>query len=213
MATGSISDSGRVFQNPVLEALTRTHIAIPLTLFYGSGAAALVYGIVRLGLPILGAVGVFVAGAFFFTLIEYLVHRYFYHMSADSPKRSRIQYVFHGIHHDHPRDKKRLALPPLMSVLLAVVFLSIFRALLGEFGWAFGGGFMVGYATYLLAHYAIHIHRPPKNFLNVIWKHHNIHHFVGHEGAFGVSSPFWDYVFGTMPPPPVARRAAQENHI
>ncbi|MBK8339543.1 MAG: sterol desaturase family protein [Flavobacteriales bacterium] len=163
MATGSISDSGRVFQNPVLEALTRTHIAIPLTLFYGSGAAALVYGIVRLGLPIL--------------------------------------------------DKKRLALPPLMSVLLAVVFLSIFRALLGEFGWAFGGGFMVGYATYLLAHYAIHIHRPPKNFLNVIWKHHNIHHFVGHEGAFGVSSPFWDYVFGTMPPPPVARRAAQENHI
>ena len=70
---------------------------------------------------------------------------------------------------------------------------------MGLEGYAFGGGFMVGYASYLYIHYAIHIIKPPKNFLNVIWKHHNLHHFVDSEGAFGVSSPFWDHVFRTMP--------------
>ena len=58
---------------------------------------------------------------------------------------------------------------------------------MGEFGYAFGGGFLFGYSTYLAAHYAIHMYKPPKNFLSVIWKHHNLHHFVGDDGAFGVS--------------------------
>ncbi len=208
MAHHNVTDSGRIFHNPVLEALTKTHIAIPLTLFCGSGLASTAYGIAVLGLDPAGSIGLFLVGAFFFTLVEYLVHRYFYHMAASDPKRARVQYIFHGIHHDHPRDKKRLALPPLMSVLVAVMFLGLFRLLLGGYGWAFGGGFMVGYATYLFAHYAIHILRPPRNFLSVIWKHHNLHHFADTDGAFGVSSPFWDHVFGTMPRDPRARRGA-----
>ena len=208
MAQHTISDSGRIFQNPVLEALTKTHIAIPLTLFYGSGVAATLYGVLRLKLDLAASIGLFLVGTFFFTLVEYLVHRYFYHMEASNPKRQRVQYIFHGIHHDHPRDKKRLALPPLMTVLVAAMFLGLFRLLLGSYGWAFGGGFMVGYATYLLAHYAIHIHRAPKNFLSVIWKHHNLHHFADTDGAFGVSSPFWDHVFGTMPRDPRGKREA-----
>ncbi|MCB0794345.1 MAG: sterol desaturase family protein [Flavobacteriales bacterium] len=195
----NVSDSGRVFKNPILEALTRTHIAIPLTLFYGSGLAVLIYAVVHLRMPVMGSIILFLAGAFFFTLVEYLVHRYFYHMEASSASRKRIQYLFHGVHHDHPRDKKRLALPPIMTVLVAIMFIGLFRLLMGLEGYAFGGGFMVGYASYLYIHYAIHIIKPPKNFLNVIWKHHNLHHFVDSEGAFGVSSPFWDHVFRTMP--------------
>nr|MDQ3100449.1 sterol desaturase family protein [Bacteroidota bacterium] len=46
------------------------------------------------------------------------------------------------------------------------------------------------------------VYSPPKNFLGVIWKHHNLHHYVGDTGAFGVSSPLWDHVFGTMPEDP-----------
>ena len=33
-------ESGRIFQSPVLEALTKTHIAVPLVIFYGIGAAS-----------------------------------------------------------------------------------------------------------------------------------------------------------------------------
>jgi 4-hydroxysphinganine ceramide fatty acyl 2-hydroxylase len=152
----------------------------------------------------------FLVGAFSFTLVEYLVHRYFYHMGADTPRKARLQYVFHGVHHDHPRDKKRLALPPVLSLAVAALFVGLFRLLLGTHGYAFAGGFMTGYATYLLAHYAIHVYSPPKNFLGAIWKHHNLHHFVGDTAAFGVSSPLWDHVFGTMPEDPIARRKKQQ---
>lgn len=208
MASKKVSDSGRIFQSPLLEALTKTHIAIPLTMFYGAGLLTIWWSIGRLHLPWVGALAVFLAGFFFFTLVEYLVHRHFYHMGTGSPRKARLQYVFHGVHHEHPRDKKRLALPPIMSVVLATLFIGLFRLTMGQYGYGFGGGFMVGYATYLLAHYAIHVYNPPKNFLNVIWKHHNLHHFVGDTGAFGVSSPFWDHIFGTMPEDPRAKKAA-----
>jgi 4-hydroxysphinganine ceramide fatty acyl 2-hydroxylase len=208
MAGKSISESGRLFKSPVLEALTKTHIAFPLTIFYGTGVAALLITFFKLEQPVVTSVVLFVVGMFFFTLVEYTVHRYFYHMDTTSPRKARIQYVFHGVHHDHPRDKKRLALPPLMSVLVAAMFIGLFMLVMGLPGLAFGGGFMVGYATYLLAHYAIHVYNPPKNFLKVIWKHHNLHHYVGDTGAFGVSSPFWDHIFGTMPEDPLAKKKA-----
>ncbi|MBK9176643.1 MAG: sterol desaturase family protein [Flavobacteriales bacterium] len=207
MVGANVKDGGRIFESPVLEALTRTHIAIPLSIFYGTGAVALWFSVARLQLDGAGSLALFLSGVFFFTLVEYLVHRYFYHMSTDSPRKARVQYVFHGVHHDHPRDKKRLALPPLMSVIVASAFISLFRLLMGLHGLAFGGGFLVGYATYLLAHYSIHVYSPPRNFLKGIWKHHNLHHFVGDTGAFGVSSPLWDHVFGTMPEDPRARKA------
>lgn len=206
MASKNISDSGRIFQNPVLEAMTKTHIAFPLTIFYGTGVLAMWAAIGWYNQGVLSSIGLFVVGAFFFTLVEYLVHRHFYHMGTDSPRKARLQYMFHGVHHDHPRDKKRLALPPIMSLLVAAMFVGIFRLIMGEAGFAFGGGFMTGYATYLLAHYAIHVYNPPKNFLGHIWKHHNLHHFVGDTGAFGVSSPLWDHVFGTMPVDPRKNR-------
>lgn len=211
MASHNISDSGRIFKSPLLEALTKTHIAFPLTIFYGTGVVALYVSLFWMHLALVPVISLFLVGTFFFTLVEYLVHRYFYHMATGSPRKARIQYVFHGVHHDHPRDKKRLALPPLMSVLVAAMFLGIFRLVMGVNGIAFGGGFMTGYATYLLAHYAIHVYNPPKNFLKEIWKHHNLHHYVGDSGAFGVSSPFWDHVFGTMPVDPRKKRSVKPS--
>lgn len=204
---------GKIFDNPVLEALTRTHIAVPLAMFWSAGAVTLWYSIMHLGVHWVSAVFLFLAGTLFFTLIEYLMHRFLYHIPAASEGRKKFQYTIHGVHHDHPRDKSRLALPPVLSVLLAVVFIALFRAVMGESGFAFGGGFLFGYSTYLAAHYAIHMYKPPKNFMSIIWKHHNLHHFVGDDGAFGVSSPFWDHVFGTMPADPKRRAAERTNRL
>ncbi len=206
MGHKAVSDSGQIFQNPVLEKLTKTHIAFPLTIFYGTGFGVILYAIIQLRKPVFTAIVLFLVGILFFTLVEYLVHRYFYHIEPDTPRKKRLQYVFHGVHHDHPRDKKRLALPPLMSALVAFLFILLFRSTMGELGYAFGGGFMVGYAGYLMMHYAIHVFNPPKNIFGIIWKHHNLHHFAGDDRAFGVSSPLWDHVFRTMPRVPVARQ-------
>jgi len=213
MASTSVSATGRIFQSPILEALTKTHIAVPLALFWTSGAITLWYSIAVLGVQWTSAFVFFFVGALFFTLIEYVMHRFLYHIPAATEKRKKFQYTIHGVHHDHPRDKSRLALPPLVSIVLAILFIGLFRLIMGEFGFAFGGGFLFGYSTYLCAHYAIHIYKPPTNFLSLIWKHHNLHHFVGDDGAFGVSSPLWDYVFGTMPSDPKRKAAAKENRL
>ena len=202
MSKTNVEDGGRLFKSDFLEAMTKTHIAFPLTIFYGGGIGVAIWGIIKSGNePLLSSI-LFIVGVLSFTLLEYVAHRWLYHMAETTPTRARITYVFHGVHHDHPRDKKRLALPPLVSALVAALFILIFWAIMGTYGFAFGGGFLVGYASYLLAHYAVHVYKPPKNFLKTIWKHHNIHHYVDQEAAFGVSSPLWDHVFGTMPKDP-----------
>lgn len=211
MATRHQPGAGRIFKNPVLEALTRTHIAIPLTLFWSAGVITLWYSIAELAIHWSTALVFFLGGIVLFTFVEYAMHRYLYHIPAETEKRKRFQYVIHGVHHDHPRDKSRLAMPPLLSLFLAFLFIGLFRVTMGENGYAFGGGFLFGYSTYLLAHYAIHMYKSPKNFLGIIWKHHNLHHFVGDDGAFGVSSPFWDYIFGTMPKAPRRKEAQKVN--
>lgn len=70
---------------------------------------------------------------------------------------------------------------------------------MGELSWYFLPGFLVGYASYLGVHYIVHAFQPPKNFLKVLWVNHAIHHYKDPDVAFGVSTPIWDYVFGTAP--------------
>ncbi len=211
MANHPQPGAGRIFKSPVLEALTKTHIAIPITLFWVVGGVTIWYSMASLGIPLQTVLVFFLGGIVLFTLVEYVMHRFLYHIPAETEKRRRFQYVIHGVHHDHPRDKTRLAMPPLVSIVLAMLFISLFRVLIGQNGYAFGGGFLFGYSTYLLAHYAIHIYKQPKNVLGIIWKHHNLHHYVGDDGAFGVSTPFWDYIFGTMPKEPRRKEAQKLN--
>jgi sterol desaturase/sphingolipid hydroxylase (fatty acid hydroxylase superfamily) len=69
---------------------------------------------------------------------------------------------------------------------------------MGDFVFAFLPGFLVGYASYLGVHYMVHAYQPPKNFLKTLWINHSIHHYKDGEIVFGVSSPLWDYIYGTM---------------
>ena len=34
-----------------------------------------------------------------------------------------------------------------------------------------------------------------------VMRNHHLHHFKDHDNYFGVSTPMWDYVFGTFPKP------------
>ncbi|ARS36802.1 sterol desaturase family protein [Pontibacter actiniarum] len=191
--------SAQLFKNPVLEKMTRTHIAIPITIFLVIATGLIYYGITHSFISILEAVGFFFLGWFIFTLIEYLAHRYVFHMDTSTPSKARFQYLVHGNHHDYPKDKKRLAMPPVVSILYASAFFFIFKVIFGTFVFGVVAGVLFGYAMYLLVHYVVHAYPPPKNFLKQLWINHSIHHYKDHEKAFGVSSPLWDYILGTMP--------------
>jgi sterol desaturase/sphingolipid hydroxylase (fatty acid hydroxylase superfamily) len=69
---------------------------------------------------------------------------------------------------------------------------------MADYVFAFLPGFLMGYAVYLGMHYMVHAYQPPKNFFEYIWINHSVHHYKNGELVFGVTSPMWDYIYGTM---------------
>ena len=187
------------FDNKIIERLSRTHIAIPLVIFSVISIGLMVYGFDKSYINVYNAVPLFLAGLLVFSLVEYLMHRYLFHLSPKTKKAEKFAYTVHGVHHDYPKDKDRLAMPIPLSITLATLFFLFYRLLMGDLVYAFLPGFLMGYASYLWVHYMVHAFQPPKNFWKVLWVHHGIHHYKDPGNAFGVSSPLWDYIFGTMP--------------
>ncbi|WP_143962452.1 sterol desaturase family protein [Litoribacter populi] len=193
------SGSAKMFDNPVLEKMSRTHISIPIAMFLGIGTLSLYFAITITEIPYSVGLGVSLIGLLAFTLVEYVMHRYFFHMEPDSKLKDKLQYSVHGVHHDYPKDKDRLAMPPFISAFYAFVFYVVFTLLMNDYALYFLPGFLVGYSLYLGVHYTVHAYQPPKNFLKILWVNHAIHHYKDPDVAFGVSSPLWDYILGTMP--------------
>lgn len=191
--------SGTLFKNKFLEKLTRTHIAIPLVLFSVISAGLMVYGFQNGYVTILTGPLLFIVGLLAFSFVEYIMHRYLFHLHPKTEKQEKFAYTVHGVHHDYPKDKDRLAMPPPLSLVISFLFFLLFRVLMGDLVYGFLPGFLMGYALYLWVHYMVHAFKPPKNFFKVLWIHHGIHHYKDQDNAFGVSSPIWDLVFGTMP--------------
>lgn len=188
----------KLFDNPILEALSRTHIMIPISMWLVLSAFLVWYAFTYTDMSN-GTIGLlFVVGLFSFTLFEYILHRYLYHLAPTTPKRAKIQYTFHGVHHEYPKDKTRLAMPPALAIFVAAFFFGLFFLMMGEASYAFFPGFLVGYTGYLSAHFIVHAYAPPQNFFKQLWVNHSVHHYKNPESNYGVSSPFWDYIFGSF---------------
>ena len=188
----------RLFKNPILERLTRTHIAVPVTIFTIFAIFLLSWSIFQTELSPAATMGMFILGFISFTWVEYNIHRYVFHMKTYTDLRAKLQYTIHGVHHEYPKDKDRLAMPPLLSVTVSTILLLVFRVIMGDLVFAFFPGFLVGYAGYLAIHYMVHAFAPPKNVFRKLWINHGTHHYKNGEVIYGVSSPLWDYIYGTM---------------
>ncbi|MCB0493780.1 MAG: sterol desaturase family protein [Cyclobacteriaceae bacterium] len=192
--------SKQLFKNPILEKLSRTHIAVPLIIFFVYSSGLIYWNVTHTSLSVGLSILMFIVGLLSFTWVEYLVHRYLFHMKTYTEVREKLQYTMHGVHHEFPKDKSRLAMPPLLSITISTLLLFLFRLVLGDLVFSFLPGFLVGYALYLAIHYMVHAYQPPKNILKFLWINHSIHHYKDGDGAYGVSSPLWDYVYGTRTP-------------
>ena len=188
-----------LFKNKFMERLTRTHIAVPLVMFSIISIGLMIYGFQHNYLTVVSAPLLFLSGLLAFTLVEYIMHRFLFHLNPKTKKQEKFAYTVHGVHHDYPKDKDRLAMPIPLSLILSTLFFFFFKLLMGNFVFAFLPGFLIGYASYLWVHYMVHAFQPPKNFWKILWVHHGIHHYKDPHNAFGVSSPLWDLIFRTMP--------------
>jgi hypothetical protein len=203
-----------LFKNPVLEKLSRTHISVPLIIFFVYSSVLLYWSATHTSLTAGTTVLMFILGVTLFTWVEYIVHRWVFHMSTYTTMREKIQYVIHGVHYEFPKDKDRLAMPPLVSVTIATILLLFFRVILGDLTFSFLPGFLVGYAYYLSIHYMVHAFPPPRNFLKALWVNHSVHHYKHGEYIFGVTSPLWDHIYGTMidPHKPATGHSHHHHH-
>jgi len=194
---------GQVFDNKVLEVFTRA--APPVSaITYVSVVFIFSYLAYRFQV-----VDSFIAAAFIFggatlswTFFEYLFHRYINHLDHFFPESKfaqKLSYTLHGIHHEYPRDKERLIMPPLPGILIIGILFGTFYAIMGPYAYIYLPGFVTGYLIYVVIHYGTHKFKPPKT-LKFLWRHHALHHYKYPERAFGVSTTLWDHVFRTMPP-------------
>jgi sterol desaturase/sphingolipid hydroxylase (fatty acid hydroxylase superfamily) len=125
------------------------------------------------------------------------MHRFVFHYEPKSAWGKRIHFLAHGVHHDYPNDSKRLVLPPAMSTILSLPFLCLFYLTLGKYYLLFFVGFMLGYLTYDTLHYALHHSSFTNEYFKKMKEQHMLHHYNDNNSGYGVTSEFWDKVFGT----------------
>jgi dihydroceramide fatty acyl 2-hydroxylase len=197
--TARLSASPPLFRNRFLDFFSRIHPAVPALIYGPMIVAGIVLG-ARQGQGALAVALLALVGLALWTLTEYWLHRKVFHWEPDHAIGSRLHFIIHGVHHDHPNDRLRLVMPPAASIPLAALFFGAFWLVFGVPGaYPAFAGFLAGYLVYDYTHYYLH-HVVPKSELGKrLREQHMRHHFQDHRYGFGVSSPLWDAVFGTLP--------------
>ena len=188
----------QLFRNNYLEMLTKTHPLVIWGIYFPVFTGLPFYSFSKLSFPIWQIAIFFLVGMFCWTLVEYVLHRFLFHMIGESERAQRIIYVMHGNHHHFPRDKERLFMPPVPSLIIALILFSAFYSLMGKYVFMFFPGFILGYLMYGTMHYAIHAWNPPFKWMKPLWRNHHLHHYKNEGKGYGVSTTLWDRVFGTM---------------
>ena len=138
-------------------------------------------------------------GFVLWTLFEYFVHRVLYHS---------VPYfvALHDAHHREPNAF--IGAPPVIGIIL-ILALSYFPLAPVSEPLASGAtaGMLAGYMAYMLLHHAAHHWKPePGTWLYMARRHHALHHHHDEEGNYGITTSFWDHVFGTALAPRESHR-------
>lgn len=194
-------DSAPLFGN-FLEPLTKTAWFVIPTIWLPPVLYGTWYGFMGLS-TLAESVGYWFLGLFLWSLVEYVLHRCLFHVDKYLPDNRvgiTAHFLLHGIHHYLPMDKYRLVMPPTLFVVLAFPFWRLAHFVFAYNQYAavevFSGG-IFGYICYDLTHYFLH-HRNLPSYYKELKKYHLQHHFADYENGFGVTSRFWDRVFGTQ---------------
>lgn len=145
---------------------------------------------------------VFFAGVAAWTLTEYLLHRFLGHVH----KGKNFFKAEHLLHHSKanyfaPAYKKALLAVAVSVTLVAVI--SLFTSVM--VAGAFILGFVSMYGIYEMMHFRFHSKEPIAAPFIILRKHHFYHHFHNPKMNHGLTTRFWDRVFGTF------RRVEQVN--
>ena len=133
-------------------------------------------------------------GAAGWTLLEYVLHRFVFHGDRGDALGAREHRQHHAeIDYFAPWWMKGLA-----AVAAAAIVLPLAAGVAGRApAVAFTTGFIATYLGYEVLHRRAHTHAPRGRYGRWLRRNHFAHHFVDPARAHGVTTPFWDHVFGT----------------
>ncbi|KAI8349191.1 hypothetical protein EDC96DRAFT_577954 [Choanephora cucurbitarum] len=190
------------FENAWMDVLTRTHWYTVPTLWLPFVCYQIWKSMHAPYFSIETALKGFGLGVLFWTFFEYMLHRFLFHLDdllPDHPLALLVHFTLHGIHHHMPMDRLRLVMPPVLTVILSVPVFKLAHALFyPAFAYAFVGGAFFGYVCYDMIHYYIHHAKVIEVYFKELKKYHVAHHYKNFDMGFGITSKFWDYVFGTV---------------
>jgi len=189
----------RLFKSDFLESLSHVHPIMPLIVWLPIIIFLFFKSATEKNTNLSDFILFFFIGIFIWTLTEYVLHRFVFHFDGNSKVSKRLVYMFHGLHHDDPQDPTRLVMPPIPALILVGLlwqFFSIF--VFNKYIELFMGFFLIGYLCYDYTHYAVHHFHMTSKIGRYLRKYHLQHHYASGESKFGVSNPFWDYVFQTL---------------
>jgi sterol desaturase/sphingolipid hydroxylase (fatty acid hydroxylase superfamily) len=131
----------------------------------------------------------FVAGVFAWTLVEYALHGWMSHRFVT------FATPLHQVHHRDPSAVFAIG-AWLPTAAIVTVLLIAFGTTLAM---RFILGLVAGFAIYELIHYRFHFARPANRFEMRLRTRHLAHHFAIDDRCLGVTTAFWDRLFGTEP--------------
>lgn len=101
------SETIRMFKWDWMERLSHVHPATPFVVYIPVVAVAMYYAFMQPALQPLMILAYFALGIFVWSLTEYLLHRFFFHIPQTNRVFKAIYFYSHGIHHDAPNDADR----------------------------------------------------------------------------------------------------------
>ncbi len=143
----------------------------------------------------------FLVGWITWTLAEYVFNRWLLHDDEHTFYLYTTITRHHAKHHEEPRDFRYIFPHPIITFAAPVLVFLASSSVIEKSSLSFTSGFLSGYWLFCLLHVLQHHHpAPPTGFLKSIWQNHFLHHNRYPNKAFGVSTPIWDYLLGTLPP-------------
>ncbi|MGV3657396.1 MAG: sterol desaturase family protein [Chitinophagaceae bacterium] len=137
------------------------------------------------------------AGWLTWTFAEYILHRFWMHRKAAAAASQMVQ--SHNHHHSHPTEIKVTATQRLLMLALLVLLSAISYYLQNYF--TFFTGFCFGVVGYYTMHKIIHQAWAARVFPR-LFRYHIYHHCKYPNSCFGISVPWWDDVFHSVPKNP-----------
>lgn len=192
-------ESARLFENSFLETCSKVHPATPFLFYIPIVLGLTAYGLLTGTTSWVSTAAFMPLGWLTWMVMEYCIHRFFFHWEGNGPFTRKLHEIVHGYHHKYPDDSDRLVMPLGASIPLGIV--------VGGLLWLVGRpsatlplfcGIVVGYLVYDYLHWWTHAKTPKTDWGKALRAHHMAHHFAVTDKNYGISHRWIDALVGTL---------------